>query len=322
MPISHHLSTINFFPCMTEQQQRFVELRAEGASYRTIAFALRVSERTLFYWKDKLESEVHWEETVQLEELQHDLLGTRGLRARRLAKRLEQVEGELDKRSLAGLSTARLFSLADGLRRELIKVTTPDKPRCTSTKKQEPTSIPLAAATEAPSADDFAIDAPETECKRTAIAVQRELEAGEVIPPPIQHQTKDLEVPASFKQPTQHSGENCNDTAMELQPAVAGPVKPNTSAEPEADSKDQPASTAPAPVSPLPVANRAPSEATPDQCKNSATPGRFSSSPSTQAARNPIHGMPISPERLIGHNISFREVLAKRGQAARTPEAV
>ncbi|MDB6035530.1 MAG: hypothetical protein JWM16_5868 [Verrucomicrobiales bacterium] len=41
---------------MTSQQQRFVELRAQGASYRTIAFELSVSERTLFYWRDKLES--------------------------------------------------------------------------------------------------------------------------------------------------------------------------------------------------------------------------------------------------------------------------
>src|SRR3954468_9493137 len=101
---------------MTSQQERFLELRAQGASYRTIAVALRVSERTLFYWRDKLESEVHWEETVALENLQHDLIGTRGLRARRLAQRLEQVEQELDKRSLADLSTARLFSLADSLR--------------------------------------------------------------------------------------------------------------------------------------------------------------------------------------------------------------
>jgi hypothetical protein len=307
---------------MTSQQQRFVELRAEGASYRTIAFALRVSERTLFYWKDKLESEVHWEETVQLEELQHDLLGTRGLRARRLAKRLEQVEGELDKRSLADLSTARLFSLADGLRRELIKVTTPDKPRCTSTKKQEPTSIALDSATEEPSADDFAIDAPETECKTTAIAVQREPEAGQVPLPPIRHQTKDLEVPASFHPPTQHLCEDCKNIAINLQPAAAAPVTPNSYTEPEADSKDQLASTDAAPVSPLVVADCAPSETTQDQCKNTATSGCFSSSPSTQAARNPIHGMPISPERLIGNNISLREILAIRRQAAQTPKAV
>ncbi|MDB6035531.1 MAG: hypothetical protein JWM16_5869 [Verrucomicrobiales bacterium] len=223
---------------------------------------------------------------------------------------------------MADLSTARLFSLADGLRRELIKVTTPDKPRCTSTKKQEPESISLDPATEEPSADDLFIEASEAECKRTAIAVQRELKADQVHPPPIQHQTKDLEVPATFKQPTQHAGENCNDTAMDLEHVVAAPAKPNTSAQPGADSKDQPASTAPAPVSRFHVANRAPSEATQDQCKNSATPGRFSSSPTTQAARHPIHCMPISPERLIGHNISFREVLAKRGQAAQTSKAV
>jgi hypothetical protein len=310
---------------MNAQQQRFVELRAQGASYRTIAFELRVSERTLFYWKDKLESEVHWEETVQLENLQHDLLGTRGLRARRLAKRLEQVEEELDKRSLADLSTARLFSLADGLRRELIKVTTPDKPRCTSAKKEEQKSIPLDSAAEAQSAADSPIEAecnhhanlgqsassghqPNTlsqdlsieeftqaaihspdpwECKATAIAVQPELKSDQVNLSPIQHQTKDFEVRASLHPPTQHSGENCSDTAINREHGVA-----------------------------------APSQETQDPCKNTATSGRLSPSPSTPADRNPIHCLPISPERLIGSNISFREVLAKRGQAAQTLKAL
>ncbi|MDB6035115.1 MAG: hypothetical protein JWM16_5453 [Verrucomicrobiales bacterium] len=307
---------------MTSQQERFLELRAQGASYRNIAFALRVSERTLSYWKDKLESEVHWEETVQLEELQHELLGTRGLRARRLPQRLEQVEEELDKRSLADLSTARLFSLANGLRREIIQVTTPDKPLCTSSKNREPKSTPLDSATEEQSEADSPVEAPEADCNHKAIAVQPDPKADQDSLTPIQHETKGLEVRASFQQPTQHSSENCNDTAINLEHEAAAPLKANSSAEPEADSKNQPASTDPAPVSPSDVANHAPSEATQGQCKNSPSSGRFSSSSSTPAARNPIHGMPLSPERLIGNNISFREVLAKRGQAAQSPKAL
>jgi hypothetical protein len=219
-------------------------------------------------------------------------------------------------------STARLFSLADGLRREIIKVTTPDKPRCTSTKKRDPKSIPLDSATEEPPADDSPIGAPDADCKMGATAVHPDLEADRVDLTPITHETKDLEDRACYKQSTQHSGENCNDTAINLEHVVAAPAKPNTSAEPKADSKDQPASTDPAPVSPSVVVNRAPSETTQDPCKNSATPGHFSSSPSTQAARHPTHCMPISPERLIANNISLREILAIRRQAAQNPKAL
>ncbi|MDB6033706.1 MAG: hypothetical protein JWM16_4044 [Verrucomicrobiales bacterium] len=113
---------------MSTQQHRFLELRAQGASYNTIAVELRVSRRTLFNWKRELESELSWDEALEMESLREELLGAREVRARRLGKRLAAIEEELDKRSLADLSTARLFLLADGLHRQILKETTPPKP--------------------------------------------------------------------------------------------------------------------------------------------------------------------------------------------------
>jgi transposase-like protein len=110
---------------ITEQQTHFLQLRAKGKTYDEIAVHLGVSRRTLFYWNQQLQEDVRWEEVAELESLQQELLGTRQVRARYLTRRLIAIDEELEKRPLASLSTGRLLSLADSLRRQILKETTP-----------------------------------------------------------------------------------------------------------------------------------------------------------------------------------------------------
>ncbi len=298
---------------MTPQQQRFLELRAEGASYDAIATDLQVSRRTLFYWKDQMETELSWEETVELETLQQELLGNRKFLARRFAQRLNKVEAELDKRSLEDLSTARLIALADSLRNQILRITTPAKPARHTQKKHDPEPVALGhpVENENPSLQESSqpaiaqcndsakivqsplpapaletqpiqksnhpsIQSPEApNCKNTAMALQPELQAHQAEFVPIEHETKHLEGVASVHAPAQQPTENCNNTANVPEPA---------------DNR---------------ALNR-PSQETQNECKRTATSGHPSS------GRSPIRCMPISAERLVGTNVSFREVLEKR----------
>jgi hypothetical protein len=60
---------------------------------------------------------------LELDELQDRLLGSRQARAARLSDRLAKIESEIAKRTLADLSTARLYSMAEELRRQIERVT-------------------------------------------------------------------------------------------------------------------------------------------------------------------------------------------------------
>jgi hypothetical protein len=107
----------------TEVQQRFVELRAQGWSYANIARELGVCKRTIVNWSRKFQYEINNQRAIELEVLQQELVATREARARALAARLAAVEEELKKRTLADLSTGRLFSMADSLRQQILRET-------------------------------------------------------------------------------------------------------------------------------------------------------------------------------------------------------
>ncbi len=107
------------------------------------------------------------------------------------------------------------------------------------------------------------------------MALQPELQAHQAEFVPIEHETKHLEGVASVHAPAQQPTENCNNTANVPEPA---------------DNR---------------ALNR-PSQETQNECKRTATSGHPSS------GRSPIRCMPISAERLVGTNVSFREVLEKR----------
>ena len=104
-------------------QQRFVELRAQGWSFARIAAELNVSKRTLIDWGRKFQFDIQNARAIELEALQEQLLASRETRLRALGEQLRQVEDELKKRNIADIPTARLFSLAESLRRQILRET-------------------------------------------------------------------------------------------------------------------------------------------------------------------------------------------------------
>jgi hypothetical protein len=60
---------------------------------------------------------------VELEDLHDKFIATRERRARALGDQLKPIEAELKTRDISGLSTNRLFSLVDSLRRHILRET-------------------------------------------------------------------------------------------------------------------------------------------------------------------------------------------------------
>jgi hypothetical protein len=106
-----------------ETQQKFVALRALGRSFSRIATELNVPRRTLVHWSRKFQFEIQNERAIELEALQEKYAAGREERLRRAGEQLSVVEEELKKRSIAELSTPRLFALADSLRRQIQRAT-------------------------------------------------------------------------------------------------------------------------------------------------------------------------------------------------------
>ncbi len=106
-----------------ENQQRFVSLRSQGWSYTRIAAELGVCKRTLINWSRKFQYEINNARAIELEALQESLIATRETRARALAAQLTAVEEELKTRNLADVPTARLYTIADSLRRQIMRET-------------------------------------------------------------------------------------------------------------------------------------------------------------------------------------------------------
>lgn len=107
----------------TEMHQRFIFLRSGGWSFARIAEDLKVSKPTLIKWSRKFQFEIQNQRAINLEALQEKWLASRDVRVNALGEQLRKVEAELAKRDIAAIPTARLFSLADSLRRQIQRET-------------------------------------------------------------------------------------------------------------------------------------------------------------------------------------------------------
>jgi len=121
-----------------ETQQKFVELRAQGRSFSRIATELNVARRTLVDWSRKFQFEIQNQRAIELEALQEKFLAPREERLQRLGAQLAAVEAEMKQRSIAELSTPRLFSLAESLRRQLQREAGGDEVRFSSPVEEIP----------------------------------------------------------------------------------------------------------------------------------------------------------------------------------------
>lgn len=115
-----------------KMHQQFVELRIQGRSYARIAEELKVSKRTLIEWGRKFQFEIHNGRVVEREALRERYLSSIEEMVYRLGEQLQRVEAELAKRDIAELSTMRLFSAAESLRRQIHRATGGDAPAFTA----------------------------------------------------------------------------------------------------------------------------------------------------------------------------------------------
>jgi transposase-like protein len=102
-----------------ETIQKFIELRAQGVSYRAIAKQLGVASSTLFDWSRQHQHLINNLQTVEWEEFLAATLASKKERVEALAGQLRRLESELAGRDLASIPTARLLTLTDLLRRRL-----------------------------------------------------------------------------------------------------------------------------------------------------------------------------------------------------------
>jgi hypothetical protein len=106
-----------------ETQQQFIQLRSQGRTFAEIAQALSVSKQTLISWSQKLRFEIQNLRAIEREALQHQLIDSHETRACAVAEQLRKVEAELATRNLETVSTARLYSLAASLRKQILQET-------------------------------------------------------------------------------------------------------------------------------------------------------------------------------------------------------
>lgn len=93
-------------------RERFVELRAEGISYQSIAAQLGVSRNTLIAWAQELKHELANARSIRRDELlQRYALAAEG-RLKAFGQQFQNIMGELGKRNLEDVPTAALLALA------------------------------------------------------------------------------------------------------------------------------------------------------------------------------------------------------------------
>jgi len=95
-----------------ELKERFIELRATGRSFVSIAQELRISKPTLISWSKGLSLEIQNARRLRLDELSQCFVVAKERRIEAFGKRLDTILTELERRDLAEIETERLLTLA------------------------------------------------------------------------------------------------------------------------------------------------------------------------------------------------------------------
>jgi hypothetical protein len=99
--------------------QRFIELRVQGWVFTRIAAELNVTKTTLIAWSHKHQHTIANLTAIERENRLHELLASSEERMQKLGVQLKAAETELAKRDLTTLSTGRLLTHVESLRRQL-----------------------------------------------------------------------------------------------------------------------------------------------------------------------------------------------------------
>lgn len=104
------------------QKEQFVELRARGKSFSTIATELDVSKNTLISWAKEFQEDIANQKQLELDTLREQYKITKQHRLKLYSKQLETITDEVEKRGLTDVPTVKLIEmqikLADILRAE------------------------------------------------------------------------------------------------------------------------------------------------------------------------------------------------------------
>lgn len=92
-----------------ETKHRFLELRAQGKSLRTIAAELQVGRQTLVNWARECKEEIESLKAVELDALQEQYRLTTQAKVARCGAELKHVTEELEKRDLSNVPTPKLY---------------------------------------------------------------------------------------------------------------------------------------------------------------------------------------------------------------------
>lgn len=94
-----------------ETKHRFVELRAQGKSLRTVADELAVGLQTVVRWERELKEQIENLKAMELDALMERHQLTVQAQIERFGFELKRVTEELQKRDLAGVLTPKLYDI-------------------------------------------------------------------------------------------------------------------------------------------------------------------------------------------------------------------
>lgn len=98
---------------------RFIFMRSQGWSFNKITTELNVSKPTIIKWSHKFQFDIQNLRATETEALAERIFGERHRRWEIIAKQLNRLDEEIEKRDLEEISASRLHSIAAALRAEI-----------------------------------------------------------------------------------------------------------------------------------------------------------------------------------------------------------
>ncbi len=102
-----------------EEKGRFIELRAQGQSFRQIAEQLNISRDTCSAWQRELDQEIAARERERLEDLYNQYSMHKQGRIKRIGETIERIDAALAEKDLSALPPDKLLELKLKYQREL-----------------------------------------------------------------------------------------------------------------------------------------------------------------------------------------------------------
>lgn len=95
----------------TDKQRSFIELRAKGNSFDTIAKKLNISKTTLISWSKSFDLEIKNQTSVEMDLIRDQLALTRRHQLELYGEQLSLVREEIEKRDLTEIKTDKLIEI-------------------------------------------------------------------------------------------------------------------------------------------------------------------------------------------------------------------